>query len=149
MKGLEQSVRAMVLATSAHMDQQRRDGRPYIEHPARVVAAVMERGQRYVAAAWLHDVIEDTGVDLGQLRREGFEREVVAAVALLTKGIHGDPDETNRAYLNRLMHNDIAREVKIADIMDNLGSTHTLRPGEGVYYGRQLDILLLAREATL
>ena len=66
--------------------------------------------------AWLHDVVEDTGVTLDELRAAGLPANVVDAVALLTK-IEGEDYDR---YLERVRANDDARRVKLADIEHNL-----------------------------
>lgn len=65
------AARAETLARAAHAGQVDKAGAPYAAHPARVAAAVA--GDPLAeAAAWLHDVIEDTGTTLADLRAEGF-----------------------------------------------------------------------------
>lgn len=53
-------------------------GRPYIEHPKRVMAAVSNDAERIVAI--LHDVIEDSDVTLDQLAAEGFPAYILDAL---------------------------------------------------------------------
>ncbi len=65
--------------------------------------------------AVLHDVIEDTSVTAEDLRREGFDEFVLAALECLThrKG------ETYADYVIRCKGDVIARQVKLADLEDN------------------------------
>ncbi|HLX87552.1 MAG TPA: HD domain-containing protein, partial [Acidimicrobiales bacterium] len=58
--------RAGRLAETAHRDQLRQSGEPYITHPVAVAAIVADLGldARSVAAALLHDAVEDTGLGL-------------------------------------------------------------------------------------
>jgi (p)ppGpp synthase/HD superfamily hydrolase len=59
-------------AISAHRGQRRKvDGAPFIEHPLEVVSLLYHAGARdhVIAAGALHDVIEKTEVDAGELRR--------------------------------------------------------------------------------
>lgn len=51
-------VQARTLANQAHAGQQGKAGQPYIEHVARVAAAIND-DDTAKAAAWLHDVVED------------------------------------------------------------------------------------------
>ena len=62
--------RAEALARSAHAGQVDKAGAPYAQHPERVAAAVTGDPQAQ-AAAWLHDVVEDTSTSLADLRAAG------------------------------------------------------------------------------
>lgn len=73
-------------------------------------------------AAVLHDVVEDTDVELRELLEAGFPDAVVAAVDSLTHR----PNESFDHYIERLAHNDVARRVKIVDLKENLANN--LRP---------------------
>ena len=69
--------RAILFAVRAHQNTERRGkGFPYIVHPleAMSIVATMTSDQELLAAAALHDVVEDTGVTLDDLRREFGER---------------------------------------------------------------------------
>ena len=104
------------VATEAHADQVDEAGRPYIEHPRRVAARVAAQTDdpNALAAAWLHDVVEDTPVDLDDLRQLGFNERVLDAVDALTRW-SGEGDE----YYRRVAANPIALLVKRSDIADN------------------------------
>jgi (p)ppGpp synthase/HD superfamily hydrolase len=67
-------------------------------------------------AAVLHDVVEDTAVTCDQLREAGFSEEILLAVDCLT---HRD-GETYDAFIARVQTSPIARQVKIADLEDNM-----------------------------
>lgn len=120
--------KALVIAYLAHLGQHDKAGRPYIDHPERVADEVSPLGPEYEAAAWLHDVVEDSHVTLDVLRGEGIPDDVVAAVDALThrKG------ETRADYYERIRGNGIALAVKQADIADNLnpGRLAMLSPDE-------------------
>jgi (p)ppGpp synthase/HD superfamily hydrolase len=62
---------AAIFANNAHKGQKRKyNGRPYIEHPMRVAFAVSlipEAEPEVIAAAWLHDVVEDCGILHGEI----------------------------------------------------------------------------------
>ena len=107
--------RAIVIAAEAHADQVDKAGAPYVLHPLRVMLAVDGRNARI--AAVLHDVVEDTGWTLDELRGEEFEEVVVEAVDALTRR-EGEP---YMDFCRRAARNEIARRVKLADIADNLG----------------------------
>lgn len=107
---------AIIWAAVAHDGQRRANGTPYILHPLRVMLAVSSNAQR---AAVLHDVLEDTDQGL-----PGALDEVSAeAVVALTRD-SGDPYES---YIDDIASHpgpagEIAREVKVADLRDNLMS---------------------------
>ena len=62
--------RAIAIAEKQHTGQVDKAGRPYIDHPLRVMQAMSNDAERIVAI--LHDVIEDTDCTLDQLAAEGF-----------------------------------------------------------------------------
>lgn len=104
---------AVALARAAHDGQLDKGGKPYIAHPLRVMHAV--EGTYAQMAAVLHDVIEDTPVTAGDLRRAGCPERVVAAVVALSK----QPREPLEASMARAAADPIALVVKRADIADN------------------------------
>jgi (p)ppGpp synthase/HD superfamily hydrolase len=66
--------------------------------------------------AVLHDVVEDTGWTLEQLRERGFSEEVLAAVDCVTNRTGENYEE----FIERVQTNPIACEVRIADLEDNM-----------------------------
>lgn len=103
------------IARAAHDGQFRRDGlTPYIVHPKAVAERVESPEAK--AAAWLHDVIEDTDWDAPRLVAAGIPETIADAVSALTKS-HGVSYED---YLERVSKNVLSREVKIADMLANL-----------------------------
>ncbi len=105
--------RAKQLAIAAHEGQKRRQGTPYIEHPARVAAAVEARLK---PIAWLHDVVEDTNLTTDDLKKAGFPSYVINAIDLLTH----KKEDTNMVYWKKILTNPDAAAVKVADLKDNL-----------------------------
>src|SRR5437763_16657505 len=79
--GVELVTRAFRFAAAAHEGQLRRSGEPLITHPVGVasICAGLRLDDQTIAAALLHDVVEDTGVELDTLRGE-YEDEVSALV---------------------------------------------------------------------
>src|SRR3954453_11239629 len=73
------------------------------------------QGEEAKIVAVLHDVIEDTSVTADDLRREGFGESVVAAVLCVTHR----KDESYADYVIRCQGNEVARQVKLADLEDN------------------------------
>ncbi|MQA84790.1 MAG: HD domain-containing protein [Streptosporangiales bacterium] len=104
---------AVAVARRAHAGQTDKAGRPYIEHPLRVMARLAGDEERM--AAVLHDVLEDTAVTVGDLRSAGCPEPVIAAVLALTK----QPGESLAQSMARAAADPIARVVKRADIADN------------------------------
>lgn len=69
--------KAIIFAVRAHANQERRGkGYPYIVHPmeAMEIVATMTRDQELLAAAALHDTVEDTDVTVEEIRREFGDR---------------------------------------------------------------------------
>jgi (p)ppGpp synthase/HD superfamily hydrolase len=105
---------AIALAAEAHRGQVDKSGQPYILHPIRVMLRCRTQAQRI--AAVLHDVVEDTGRTLDDLRDLGYPAEILAALDGLTKR----DGESYEAFVERAAADPIARVVKLADIEDNL-----------------------------
>jgi len=122
--------RARVFATAAHaavVQVRKYTFEPYIVHPAEVagIVARVPHTREMLAAAWLHDVVEDTGVTNADITRE-FGEEVGELVRWLTDV--STPADGNRAARKELDRNLIARApadaqtVKLADIISNCSS---------------------------
>ena len=103
--------RAKDLAERAHAGQVDKAGRPYIEHVARVAAAVADDPEAE-AVAWLHDVLEDCPGYEDEISR--LPCETMWAAYLLDRA--RAPLE---CYYARIHRNAIALRVKLADIADN------------------------------
>src|ERR1700728_613569 len=121
-------VRAAETATVAHAGQLRRSGEPYITHPIAVAGIVADLGldAQTVAAALLHDAVEDTGVTT-----EVIERDFGAAVALIVDGVtkldrlQFDSKEAQQAATVRKMLVAMANDwrvliIKLADRLHNM-----------------------------
>ncbi len=104
---------AKAIAHREHSRQADKAGQPYIGHVSRVAAHVAG-DQDAETVAWLHDVVEDTSVDLADLGAE-FAPHIVAAVDAITRRTGEAPAD----YYQRVRGNDLARRVKLADIADN------------------------------
>lgn len=111
---------AKAIATIAHRNQVDKIGVAYIEHPRRIAARLSD--PVHVAAAWLHDVVEDCGVSPGDLIAAGISREVVDVVVLLTRTENDDD-----GYYLKIRKDPVALAVKLADIEDNLDPSRTVR----------------------
>lgn len=84
MSTLEQ---AIIIAATYHSGQKDKGGAPYILHPLAVMARVGSETEKIVAV--LHDVLEDTSMTAGELAARGFSAEILSALDVLTKGVHG------------------------------------------------------------
>lgn len=127
---------ASSIARKAHDGQFRRDGiTPYITHPEAVAKSLEGEHPYVIAAAWLHDVLEDTQTSVVHLKNAGIPWQVIDAVELLTRD-DGQPYED---YLHWIAQDEIARKVKIADIRHNLSDAPTKK--QIAKYGKALLIL--------
>jgi (p)ppGpp synthase/HD superfamily hydrolase len=109
--------RASEHAARLHEDQVDKQGLPYIDHPARVAARVATWGgsDEAIAAAWLHDVVEDTSWTSAGIHA-AYGPQVGALVDALTKA----PHEPNADYYQRVIAaGPDAILVKMADAGDN------------------------------
>src|SRR5262249_26269912 len=115
---------AAAFAARAHRHQLRKDGRtPYISHVMRVALIVTQvfwcDDAVALAAALLHDTIEDTTTDYDELV-ERFGKDVADCVAALTKNMALPEMEREREYDARIAKADWrVRLVKLADTYDN------------------------------
>lgn len=115
---------AVEIARNAHEGQVDKSGQPYLGHPLRVMGRV--EGDHARMAAALHDVLEDTPVTAEDLLAAGCPPEVVATVVALTHL----PDESQEAYLARVVADPAAVVVKRADIADNTSPERTAKLDE-------------------
>jgi len=109
--------RAYAVAKKAHEGALDRAGVAYIYHPMTVASFLEGYDDEYIAAALLHDVVEDTEVTVGDLEKE-FPKSVTEAVDLLTH----DESIPYLDYVRRIKDsgNAIARAVKLADLKHNM-----------------------------
>ncbi|RAV19622.1 HD domain-containing protein [Paenibacillus contaminans] len=133
--------KAIALAAQAHAGQTDKGGNPYILHPLRVMMKLQTNEERI--AAVFHDLFEDTTVTPQDLEEKSFTREIIDAVHALTK----NKDESYDEFIARAKNNSIARNVKIADIEDNMDLSRIPDPAEKDYarverYRRALKELL-------
>ena len=120
--------KARIFATAAHasVNQLRKyTYEPYIVHPAEVAAIVESvEGSTYemIAAAWLHDVVEDTGVS-NEIIKQEFGEEVAELVGWLTD--ISTPEQGNRATRKAIDRDHTAlapasaQTIKLADLISN------------------------------
>jgi len=126
--GMDIVHKAQVYAMAAHAAvQQKRKytGEPYIVHPAEVasiVAGVPGSTPDMVAAAWLHDVVEDTGCTLTDIHL-AFGADIATLVGWLTDV--SKPEDGNRAKRKAIDREHTAQApaeaqtIKLADLISN------------------------------
>ena len=142
--------RAKEFATRAHasIDQRRKyTGDPYIVHPAEVVEIVktVEHSDDMLAAAWLHDVVEDTPVTIAEIQAEFGE-----TVALFVHGLTdaSKPEDGNRAARKAIDREWIAmgyppeKTIKLADLISNTRSIVEHDPKFAKVYLQEKRLLL-------
>jgi GTP pyrophosphokinase len=129
--------RAYQVAAEAHRSQMRSSGESYINHPLAVAGIVADIGldEISVAAALLHDAVEDTEITLRDVE-QNFGAEVAAIVDGVTKleRIQFDSREAQQAATMRKMLVAMARDlrvlvIKLADRLHNM-RTIAAMPGE-------------------
>ncbi|MBI5931223.1 MAG: bifunctional (p)ppGpp synthetase/guanosine-3',5'-bis(diphosphate) 3'-pyrophosphohydrolase [Chloroflexi bacterium] len=132
---------AYVLAAKAHETQFRDSGKPYITHPVAVaeILAELNMDAPTIAAALLHDVVEDTDITLDDIERQ-FGQDVALLVNGVTKikQLPTEMGEMRQAkkgdlqaeYLRQMfmaMGNDVrVILVKLADRLDNMRTLGSL-----------------------
>jgi (p)ppGpp synthase/HD superfamily hydrolase len=126
--GMDIVRKAQVYAMAAHaaVGQKRKyTGEPYIVHPAevaKIVAGVPGSTPDMVAAAWLHDVVEDTGCTYTDIHM-AFGADIAALVGWLTDV--SQPQDGNRAHRKAMDREHTARApaeaqtIKLADLISN------------------------------
>lgn len=140
--------KAREFAMRAHAGQLRKYcGRPYIEHPEAVadLVACVPHSEEMLAAALLHDTVEDTWVSLEDIRRE-FGAEVADMVESLTD--ISRPEDGNRAVRKAIDREHLKRSspqaatIKLADLIDNSISIAAHDPAFVKVYLREKAALL-------
>ena len=150
--------RASEYATRAHqrIDHRRKyNKQPYhvhLEAVARMVATVTD-DQEVIAAAWLHDTVEDTPATLDDIEAE-FGKPVAELVEELTDV--SKPGDGNRVVRKEIDRNHTsqasgrAKTVKLADLIDNCRDITKHDPRFArIYLGEMEELLLEAGGATL
>ncbi len=137
--------KAILIATKSHQGQIDKAGQPYILHPLRVMFSRKNETERICAV--LHDVIEDTDITLDYLRSEGLSEEILIALDALTRR----ESETYDKFIDRIINNNIASHVKLADLCDNMDILRIKNPTKKDYeriekYGKAAERILFALE---
>jgi len=137
--------RAFRFAAKAHAGQQRRSGEEFILHPYAVarICAELHLDDETIAAALLHDVVEDTGISLEEVAEE-FGDEVAQLVDGVTKltRVHFQSREQAEAENYRKMILAMAQDpgvilIKLADRLHNLRTIEYLGKQKQVQKARE------------
>jgi guanosine-3',5'-bis(diphosphate) 3'-pyrophosphohydrolase len=132
--------RAFAFAAAAHEGQRRRSGEPFVHHPwaTAKVCAELRLDEQAIAAALLHDVVEDTDVDLDELRGEfGSEiAQLVEGVTKLTRTTFQSREQAE-AENYRKMIVAMAQDVRVIliKLADRLHNMRTIE-----YQGKQAQV---------
>lgn len=131
--------KAYKIAYEAHKEQKRKSGEPYIIHPlcVSIILADLEMDKETIVAAILHDVVEDTVMDLDELKEE-FGQEVALLVDGVTKltQISWDMDKVEIQAENlRKMFLAMAKDIrviliKLADRLHNMRTLQYMTPAK-------------------
>ncbi|WP_406494089.1 HD domain-containing protein [Streptomyces sp. NBC_00846] len=105
------------IAREAHADQRDKAGRPYTEHLAAVAEGVRTRGgsDEQIAAAWLHDAIEDNALSARWLADAALPQPVKDMVFAVTKR----DGEDLGSYTRRILDTPGALLIKESDLAHN------------------------------
>ncbi|MDX2843541.1 HD domain-containing protein, partial [Streptomyces ipomoeae] len=140
------------LARTAHATQTDKAGRPYTEHLQAVAHGVATRGgdEDQIAAAWLHDAIEDNALTETWLTDAPLTPRTKNIVLALTKR----PGEPTEAYAARILATPGALLVKQSDLAHNADPTRLAALDEPTRtrlthkYARMRNLLGLPEEPT-
>jgi (p)ppGpp synthase/HD superfamily hydrolase len=140
-------LKALNFATDAHRGQVRKyTGEPYIEHPIAVVALLrtINADEITIAAAYLHDVVEDTNISIDAIR-SNFGPVISDIVSSLTDI---GSSAGNRATRKRIDRERLeasgprAQTIKLADLIDNTSSIEEHDPKFAKVYMAEKRMLL-------
>jgi GTP pyrophosphokinase len=128
--------KAYRFASICHRDQRRKSGEPYIIHPIQVagILANLHMDPETVCAGYLHDIVEDTGATLGDIK-ELFGPTIALIVDGDTKlgKIHYKSNREQMAATHRKLLLAMSKDirvmiVKLADRLHNMRTLQHLRP---------------------
>ena len=128
-----QEIRAEKLARTVFTGKLDRSGHPVILHTERVAKSGKTAEERTVG--WLHDIVEDTDITLDDLRKMGFDEEIVETVDQVSRR----PGETYKEFIERIAEHPPAVLVKLHDLRDNRKRCEQLGGDEGAGLARRYD----------
>lgn len=148
---LEEQARRFATEAHAGAGQRRKyTDEPYIVHPAAVAELVrsVTQDEALLAAAWLHDTVEDTATTQGDIRSHFGER-VASLVEMLTDSAPATAKNRAARKLAHFRHtakaSPDAQTIKLADIIDNTRAIVRFDPDFARVYliEKQIQIALL------
>lgn len=110
-----QEVLGYAIASIAHRNQKDKAGEPYMTHVLQVAQSPFVKTCYQRAAAYLHDVIEDTAITFEELQNAGIIPQVIDALKLLTYS----RKQTREEYIEAIKGNSDALAVKLGDNRSN------------------------------
>lgn len=105
-------IKAFFIAKKAHKNQFDKANKAYIFHPIRV--SFNTKGYSPKVLALVHDVVEDSDYKMEDL--DFLNREEKLALSLISRRTNQDYFD----YIRQIKKNDLARQVKLADLKDNM-----------------------------
>lgn len=138
-------VKAKYFAEIAHAGQTYNDEVPYTVHLEQVVQTLDRfgvRGNVMICAAWLHDVIEDTGRSYNDIKSR-FGEEVAEIVFAVTSELGRNRKERNVKTYPKIRANANALTVKLADRIANV-SYGLISGGKTDMYAKEFDDFFLS-----
>ena len=137
---------AFELAKTAHADQKRKSGEPYIFHPiavANIVAEELMLGANPVIAAFLHDVVEDTDYTMDDIQQR-FGEDVAFLVRVVTKQskehyVVSQQVDNYKQMLDSIKYDIRALLVKLADRLHNMRTLGSMPPHKQMKIAGETD----------
>lgn len=127
--------------------------KPIYEHSINVYKILKQHGlsRTVYVAGLLHDIIEDSNMTTVKLLHFGFSKRIVELVKLCShdKKINNGDGRWVKMIAGLVDANDRdAYAIKLADILDNLRDSHTMRPerGEFLYFVKRPLLLSITRD---
>ena len=142
---------AQLIAETAHgATGQRRKytSRPYIVHPAEVVSILKSVGitdENILSAAWLHDVVEDTGITLEFIKWNVCKNvsDIVEMVTDISKPEDGNRETRKQIDREHYLHSNYkGQTVKLADCLSNGRDIEKNDRNFSVVYFKEIKLLL-------
>lgn len=141
--------KACDVATTAHVGQLRKTGDPFITHPLTVAFMLAQHGldSETIAAAFLHDTVEDTDLTLAQLRWEFSDEiaQLIDGVTKLDRVRYSNREQAQAATIRKMvvaMAQDVrVLIIKLFDRLHNMRTVHALREEKQIRVAREtLDV---------
>lgn len=137
---------AFELARTAHANQKRKTGEPYIFHPiavAKIAAEELQLEANVVIAAFLHDVVEDTDYTLEDIRKR-FGEDVAFLVSVVTKRkkdkyIESKQVDNYKQMLDSVQYDIRALLLKLSDRLHNMRTLSSMRADKQMKIAGETD----------